>query len=325
MSESKKEIYTYEAPWPIYGMAWSMRDEARYSFRCGVLCSVRRGRLRCQWSVVQDGVCWHDMHSAMFLRCSASADLLASCVDDAGRMAWCDRFALGSFIEEYCNVVRIVGLDDKGNFNVMAQLDHPYPTTNIMWKPSKSTAGKDLLATTGDYLRIWSVSDSGKEVRNEALLNNVSSARLVRHHSGHPECDLFARVAGVERLHHQNKTSEYCAPLTSFDWNTADPNIIGTSSIDTTCTIWDINVRDSVHLRACWPRVHAAVHNMLTRVDTSHHRQANQRRSSLRTTRLCTTSRLSPIVRPSLRLSAPTARFGSLISGECTVGQGSLC
>lgn len=39
---------------------------------------------------------------------------------------------------------------------------------------------------------------------------------------------------------HQNKTSEYCAPLTSFDWNESDPNLIGTSSIDTTCTIWDV-------------------------------------------------------------------------------------
>lgn len=38
----------------------------------------------------------------------------------------------------------------------------------------------------------------------------------------------------------QNKTSEYCAPLTSFDWNESDPNLIGTSSIDTTCTIWDV-------------------------------------------------------------------------------------
>ena len=32
-AESKKEIYTYEAPWPIYGMAWSMRDEPKYAFR----------------------------------------------------------------------------------------------------------------------------------------------------------------------------------------------------------------------------------------------------------------------------------------------------
>jgi hypothetical protein len=38
----------------------------------------------------------------------------------------------------------------------------------------------------------------------------------------------------------QNKNSEFCAPLTSFDWNETDPKRLGTSSIDTTCTIWDI-------------------------------------------------------------------------------------
>eukprot|EP00958_Prasinococcus_capsulatus_P015269 scaffold1626_cov372-Prasinococcus_capsulatus_cf.AAC.23 len=38
----------------------------------------------------------------------------------------------------------------------------------------------------------------------------------------------------------QNKNSEFCAPLTSFDWNETDLKRVGTSSIDTTCTIWDI-------------------------------------------------------------------------------------
>ena len=36
---------------------------------------------------------------------------------------------------------------------------------------------------------------------------------------------------------------EYCAPLTSFDWNDADPTLIGTCSVDTTCTMWDVDVR----------------------------------------------------------------------------------
>ena len=40
----------------------------------------------------------------------------------------------------------------------------------------------------------------------------------------------------------QNKNSDFCAPLTSFDWNDTDPKRLGTSSIDTTCTIWDIEV-----------------------------------------------------------------------------------
>lgn len=37
-----------------------------------------------------------------------------------------------------------------------------------------------------------------------------------------------------------SKTPEHTAPLTSLDWNTISPKLIITSSIDTTCTIWDI-------------------------------------------------------------------------------------
>jgi len=71
---------------------------------------------------------------------------------------------------------------------------------------------QDLLATTGDYLRLWEVK--GDTVDNRCLLNN-------------------------------NKTSEFCAPLTSFDWNETDLSIIGTSSIDTTCTIWNIETQQA--------------------------------------------------------------------------------
>lgn len=43
-----------------------------------------------------------------------------------------------------------------------------------------------------------------------------------------------------------NKGSGYCAPLTSFDWNEVEPTLIGTSSIDTTCTIWNLETGQSV-------------------------------------------------------------------------------
>lgn len=36
------------------------------------------------------------------------------------------------------------------------------------------------------------------------------------------------------------KASEFNAPLTSFDWNAKSPNFLGTASIDTTCTIWEL-------------------------------------------------------------------------------------
>ena len=121
------------------------------------------------------------------------------------------RLAVGSFIEEYTNKVEIIQLkkteaDEK--FVVTGTFDHPYPTTKIMWLPKPEIGEKDILATTGDYLRIWEV-DGEDKVRQSSLLNN-------------------------------SKNSEYCAPLTSFDWNETDRNMIVTSSIDTTCTIWDI-------------------------------------------------------------------------------------
>lgn len=145
-----KSMFTYEAPWPMYGLGWSVRGGPQNNFR----------------------------------------------------------FAVGSYIEEYRNTVRLLRLDEDGVFRRIGRMDHNYPTTKIMWLPSRATSHRDLLATTGDYLRIWNITSSGNPVM-ESLLNN-------------------------------NKSSEYCAPLTAFDWNVVDVNIIGTCSIDTTCTIWDI-------------------------------------------------------------------------------------
>ncbi|PNF42507.1 DDB1- and CUL4-associated factor 7 [Cryptotermes secundus] len=144
----RKEIYKYEAPWPLYSMNWSVRPDKRF------------------------------------------------------------RLALGSFVEEYNNKVQVVSLDeDTSEFSAKSTFDHPYPTTKIMWIPDSKGVFPDLLATSGDYLRVWRAGEP--ETRLECVLNN-------------------------------NKNSDFCAPLTSFDWNEVDPNLIGTSSIDTTCTIWGL-------------------------------------------------------------------------------------
>lgn len=149
-TDQKSLIYTYEAPWQIYGMNWSIRKDKKF------------------------------------------------------------RLAIGSFLEEYNNRVQIIQLDEEmGEFKNDPRLafDHPYPATKIMFMPDKECQKPDLLATTGDYLRIWQIHDGRVELKS--LLNN-------------------------------NKNSEFSAPLTSFDWNDAEPRQIGTCSIDTTCTIWDI-------------------------------------------------------------------------------------
>lgn len=118
------------------------------------------------------------------------------------------RLAVGSFVEEYNNKVQIVALNEEtSEFAAVSTFDHPYPTTKIMWIPDSKGLFPDLVATSGDYLRVWRVGET--ETRLECLLNN-------------------------------NKNSDFCAPLTSFDWNEVDPHLLGTSSIDTTCTIWGL-------------------------------------------------------------------------------------
>ena len=69
--------------------------------------------------------------------------------------------------------MQIVTLDENtSEFSAKATFDHPYPTTKIMWIPDHDGNKSDLLATSGDYLRIWRVGDS--DVHMESLLNNVS-------------------------------------------------------------------------------------------------------------------------------------------------------
>ena len=166
---SRKEIYTYQAPWTAYSMSWCPRT------------------------------------------------------DDMSRF----KIAIGSYKEEYSNRLSVIQLQsmqsNKGDGEVvrsfvkLCEVEHPYPATKVMWGPlllesavggtgqTGSNADRHLVATTGDYLRIWSVTDGECEMKS--VLNN-------------------------------NKHTEYCAPLTSFDWNEEEPSIIGTCSIDTTCTIW---------------------------------------------------------------------------------------
>ncbi|KAG0563425.1 hypothetical protein M758_8G029200 [Ceratodon purpureus] len=148
--KQRRGIYTYEAPWTIYGMNWSVRGDSKF------------------------------------------------------------RLAVGSFIEDIRNKIEIVQLDDdSGKFyaNPKLAFDHPYPATKIMFIPDKESEKPDLMATTGDNLRIWQIHEDKVELKS--VLNN-------------------------------RQNSDYCSPLTSFDWNESDLRRLGTSSIDTTCTIWDI-------------------------------------------------------------------------------------
>ncbi|KAF0978559.1 hypothetical protein FDP41_002379 [Naegleria fowleri] len=240
-SSSQKEIYTYHADWMIYSTSWSVRRD--YPFR----------------------------------------------------------LAIGSFIEEYRNKVDIIQLNtDRLVLERVAQFEHPYPATKIQFHPSSSTSNLDLIATSGDYLRLWQLKDHStinNNTTNGTTIGTTTSNHMTSVMVGRDEMNQqppisttttsFTAVSDKSTTMKSNtnntnttnnnntntttnsliqsqtqhsqqfsvskyftfnndSSSEYCAPLTSFDWCEYNPNIIGTCSIDTTCTIWDIPSGKSV-------------------------------------------------------------------------------
>ncbi|RDW73293.1 hypothetical protein BP6252_07200 [Coleophoma cylindrospora] len=159
---------------------------------------------------------------------------------DAGKVA------IGSYLEDGHNFIQILdsqitptpqesytpggpkyGLD----FVKIAEATHSYPVTRLLWEPPSSTKqSTDLLATSGDHLRLWSLPSE-----TPVASPGSSITRSANHGRDLPPSKLTPLA-----LLSNSKTPEHTAPLTSLDWNTVSPSLIITSSIDTTCTIWDI-------------------------------------------------------------------------------------
>lgn len=56
----------------------------------------------------------------------------------------------------------------------------------------------------------------------------------------------------LECLLNNNKNSDFCAPLTSFDWNEVDPNLLGKKSVQghliMALLIWFITFSDKSNI-----------------------------------------------------------------------------
>jgi WD repeat-containing protein 68 len=88
------------------------------------------------------------------------------------------------------------------------KIDITYPVTKVTFHPLDAT----LFCTTSDYFRMYKLDE---------------------------EISLVKTLVNVRRIGIQQQ--ELFAPLTSFDWNIQDTSLCVTSSVDTTCTIWDMN------------------------------------------------------------------------------------
>ncbi|KAJ5632457.1 hypothetical protein N7490_008796 [Penicillium lividum] len=154
------------------------------------------------------------------------------------------KLALGSHLEDNHNYIQIVDThwaqpdpdtpdaaagEIKLEYVKTAEATHSYPVTRILWEPpSSQKQSTDLLATSGDHLRLWSLPNS-QPLPSSNSITRSSSQRDA-------PCAKLSPLA----LLSNSKSPEHTAPITSLDWNTISPSLIITSSIDTTCTIWDI-------------------------------------------------------------------------------------
>lgn len=116
--------------------------------------------------------------------------------------------------------------DPELDFTKSAEATHSYPVTRILWEPpSSQKQSTDLLATSGDHLRLWSLPSEAQS----QYTNNLNNRK-----------DRQPQKLSPLALLSNSKSPEHTAPITSLDWNVVSPSLIITSSIDTTCTIWDI-------------------------------------------------------------------------------------
>ncbi|KAI8994070.1 WD40 repeat-like protein [Trametes punicea] len=163
------------------------------------------------------------------------------------------RLGIASLTEDYRNRIAIVGLQDERvlveddyteypDFVTLVEAQHGYPATRLHWQPStansfawsQKAAAAELLATTGDALRVWEYSSDGPAAVSAYVGRQASGG-------GH-KLTLKTALSGQSKVQNNNTG----APLTSFSWNEKSPSLIVTSSIDTTCTVWNIDTSTAI-------------------------------------------------------------------------------
>jgi len=122
------------------------------------------------------------------------------------------RLAIGSYLETEANKVQVVEVNpETSRLELVAEADHPFPGTKLMWSPRGTEEGESqLLASTSTTLNVFKLQ--GNELKSIVKLAN-------------------ARTRG---------SGGHSPPLTSFDWSAVSHHKIGASSVDSTCTIWNL-------------------------------------------------------------------------------------
>ena len=105
-----------------------------------------------------------------------------------------------------------INISENNSVKLKSQMKCEFPVTSILFSPHEEN--KNLLISTSDILSVYSYEQE----------------------------QLNLQMA------FKSKTKNYNGPLTSCDWSRVNNAIISVSSVDHTCSIWDLNKREQKYM-----------------------------------------------------------------------------
>lgn len=135
-----------------------------------------------------------------------------------------DYVCLGSYREGGVNRLQVIKSPDILGWDRVAECNVTFPVSTIQWQPAR--AQPRTFATCSDSLRFWSLTEDETAIQEQINLS------LCKHNK--QQSKKGKDPAGA------NGILGELPPITSFHWNPTDPNLLISSSIDTTCIVWDL-------------------------------------------------------------------------------------
>lgn len=155
-----------------------------------------------------------------------------------------DYVAVASYSEDCYNGIDVLKVSSNGSsqpgFSLAAKARKTFPSTKVRWEPFTNANLAPKLLSSGETLKLWELNDPSNVMSSSnSSLSSTSTVSV--------QTPLVGALSEVAILTKRSKSfidgSSISAPITSFDWSHVNSAMVVTSSIDTTCTIWDLNTQ----------------------------------------------------------------------------------
>lgn len=154
-----------------------------------------------------------------------------------------DYVCLGSYMEGSKNRLQVIKSLDLLTWDKVAECNVTFPVSNIQWQPGRTRQKK--FATCSDSLRIWDINEDENIIQEQINLSVCKYNKQQNSHTAVTATHTNANTVDSQRSISGSLLGEL-PPITSFHWNPIDTNLLISSSIDTTCIVWDLQTSNYV-------------------------------------------------------------------------------